>query len=402
MAYTYDINNSVSSKKTNNCILACHMLAHIVNLFVSTFLVAYIYSFNGDTYSYIYNVSIYNIFIYLTFFITYLPLSYLVDKTNRITIYRIGLIVKAALVIIIIFFGQELSKLLILAGVMNGIAESLYYTSYNVLKEEMVGKQTMTTYTSGSYVIMKIIEVVCPVLLGAMIDVTTFPETALVVLIICIVQVSISIGIKSQKPEGSHFSLKSFFQKLNDNPEAKRKLKLIYIASFIYGTTTMVTTLINACVMLEYGSNLSLGTISGIFALVSIFALLLMKKFTISGKRNWLMISSAIITTLSGIAFAIVINSITLIILNAAINVLSIFYKYLYDLYRNSILKVSGLYGEISEHHTVVESLMNLARILTFLTLMLVGLFKSMLIFKIYTVVAVIGTASLFIILMIL
>jgi len=401
MAYTYNINDSASNKKINNCVLTCHMLAIIINMFVSTFLVAHIYSFNGDTYTYIYNVSIYNIFIYLTFFITYIPFSYLVDKTNRISIYRIGLIIKAALVIIIIFFGKELSKLLILAGIMNGIAESLYYTSYNIIKEEMVGKQSMTAFMSSTYVISRIIQVICPILLGMLIDVTTFSQTALVVFIICTIQILISFGIKSQKPAGSHFNLKEFLHKLNDIPETKKKLKIIYIASFIFGTTTMIVTLINVCVMLQYGSNLSLGTISGIFAFVSIFALFFMKKFTTSNNRKCLMIISATITIISGIVFAIIINSITLIILNGTITVLSMFYKYLYDVYRNSILKKSGLYSEIAEHHAVVECIMNLARVFTFLLLMIVGILKSMFIFKLYTVITVTGSASMFIILMI-
>ena len=401
MAFTYNSDNSISNKKTNNYILACHMLAIIINMFVSTFLVAHIYSFNGDTYSYIYNVSVYNIFIYLAFFITYIPFNYLVDKTNRISLYRIGLIIKAALVIIIIFFGKELSKLLILAGVMNGIAESLYYTSYNIIKEEMVGKQSMTVFMSNTYVISRIIQVVCPILLGLLIDVTTFSQTAFAVLLICIIQVLLSFGIKSQKPVGSHFSLKEFYKKLKDNPEARKKVKIIYIASFIFGTTTMLTTLINVCVMLEYGSNLSLGTVTGIFAFVSIIALFILKNFTNSTNRKWLMIISALITITSSIVFAIIVNSVTLIILNGTITVLSMFYKYPYDVYRNSILKTSGLYSEISEHHTVVECLMNLARILTFAILMAVGLLKNMIIFKIYTVIAVLLSSSLFVIMMI-
>jgi len=77
------------------------------------------------------------------------------------------------------------------------------------------------------------------------------------------------------------------------------------------------------------------------------------------------------------------------------------FYKYLYDVYRNSILKKSGLYSEIAEHHAVVECIMNLARVFTFLLLMIVGILKSMFIFKLYTVITVTGSASMFIILMI-
>ena len=257
----------------------------------------------------------------------------------------------------------------------------------------------MAKYTSGNYVISKIVEVVCPIALGALIDTTTFSQTALVVLAICIIQVCVSFGIKSQRPTGSHFSLKEFFQKLSQSQETKKKITLLYIISFIYGSTTMLTTLINVCIMLEYGSNFSLGTITGIFAFVSIFALILMKKFTKAQKRSWLLISCAVITIISSIVFAIMINSVTIIILNGAISVFSIFYKYLFDIYRNGILKEAGLYDEISEHHTVVESLINICRILTFGILMLVGLLKSLIIFKIYTIIAVVLASLMFVLL---
>ena len=399
MEFSYDINKTTVDKKANNCLLTCHMLSMIINLFVSTFLVAYIYSFNGDTYAYIFNVGVYNLFVYITFFISYIPLSFMVEKSNRISFYRLSIILKGVLVVIIIFFGKQLSKLLILAGILHGLGESLYYTSYNVIREEMVGRKTMDKYTSISYVFNRMIEVVCPILLGALIDITTFSQTAIIVLVICITQLIVSLGIRSQKPKNSHFSLKEYFQSLRTKPEAKKKVVFLYIISFIYGTTTMITTAINVCIMLQYGSNLSLGTITGIFCLISIFALLLMKKFTVATKRSWLMWTCAILTVISSIIFAIVINSITLIILNATISILAAFYKCLFDLYRNSILKESGLYDNISEHHTMVESLINAARIITFGLFMLIGFIKSIILFKVYMVL-VITISSLMIILL--
>ena len=284
MAFSYDINSTTIDNKSKNCLLACHMLCGIVNLFVNTFLVAHIYSFNGNTYDYLFNVGIYNIFIYLAMGIFTIPFTKIVDKTNRIGIYRIGLILKGFLVIIIIFFGTHLSNLLILAGVLYGISEALYYSSYNVLKEEMVSRKSINSYASLAFIISKTIEVVCPVLLGFLIDITTYSQTALLAFVICIIQIMCSLGIKSQKPNNSHFDLKEYSNILKTNPIAKNKLKFIYLITFIYGTTNTLTILINVCIMLEYGSSFSLGTITSILALGSVISLLLIKNFT---KPNW-------------------------------------------------------------------------------------------------------------------
>jgi len=400
MSFSYDINNTCNDKKYRNCLLVCHLLSTIVNMFVNTFLIAHIHSFNGNTYDYLFNVGIYNIFVYLSFFILYIPISYLVDKSNRIIYYRIGLIVKAILVIIIIFFGKELSKLLIVAGLMNGLGEALYYSSYNVVKEEMVSRKSMDSYASVSFVFSRIIEIVCPIALGAIIDVTTFSETAIIVLAISIIQVGFSFGIKSQRPEGSHFSLKEYFEILKQKNETSTKIKKIYLMSLVYGTTTLLATLINVCIMLELGSNLSLGTLTSVFAIAAMISQILIKSFSKPGKRNILYIISAILLTISAIVFVIDITIVTIIILNATIAITSVLYKYLFDLYRNKILKEAGLYDQIAEHHTIVESLINIARIATFGIVMLVALTRSMIAFKTYFLIMILLSALLHILLM--
>lgn len=401
MAFTYDINKTSIDKKSQNCLLACHMLAGIINLFVNTFLVAHIYSFNGSTYDYLFNVGIYNIFIYISMGLFTIPITKIVDKTNRISVFRIGLVIKAILVMIIIFFGESLSKLLILAGVLNGFSEALYYSSYNVIKEEMVSRKSMNSYSSYSFVISKAIEVICPIVLGAIIDTTTYSTTALLVLLICIAQVIVSLGIKSQRPDGSHYDLKEYFSLLKENPQIYKKIKLIYFTTFIYGTTTMLAILINVCVMLEYGSNFSLGTITGIFALLSVIVLILIKKLSKPKKRNWIFILFPILSIISSIIFAININNVTIIILNGVIAVTSILYKYIYDVYRNGILKESGLYNEISEHQSIVEVIMNMSRIMSFGLLLIVSLTNSMFIFKTLMIIFVVFSSSMHILLMI-
>ena len=262
MGFQYNISNNSNDTKPRTCMLACHMIATIVNLFVNTFLVAYIYDKNASVYDYIFNVSIYNISAYAAMAIFYIPLSYIVDKTNRVGMFRVGLIMRSALVILVIFCGEKIAKLTWLAGIVNGASDATYFASYNVLKQEMVSRKKMSNYSSTTYIISKLIEVVCPIALGALIDVSTFSSVAFIVLIICAAQVGISFGIKSEKPINSCFNLRSYFKKIKQNNEVFSKLKIIYLICAIYGSSALVTMLINICIMIEYGSSFSLGAIT--------------------------------------------------------------------------------------------------------------------------------------------
>lgn len=399
MAYTYDINANIGNNKAKNCLITCNTLNSIVDLFVTTFLIAHIYSFNGNTYDYLFNVAVYNIFIYLAFSVFYIPFAKIVDNTNRVWVYRAGIIIKVMIVIIFIFFGKEISKLLILAGFLTGISKALYYSSYNVLKQEMVSRKAISGYSSYSYIFMKLVEVICPITLGSLIDATTFSQTAIIVLAIALIQIGTSFGIKAQKPTGSHYNIKEYLTILKQNPKAKQ-ITISYIISAIYGFSALIGTLINVCVMLEFGTNFSLGAITSIFSIASIVTIFAVRKLTHPGKRKWLFIIAGTIPIISSIIFVITITPATIIILNGTITISSIIYKVLFDEYRNSTLKEAGLYDQIAEHHSIVEVLANLSRLICFILLLIVSLFKDLNIFKIFVVITTTGILAVHLILL--
>lgn len=389
MSYTYDIKTSKEDVASKNCLFWVHMLSNIVNLFVSTFLVAHIYSFNGNTYAYLFNVGIYNIFNYLIMMISYPLISRLVDKTKRVGVFRFSLILKVVLVVTIIFFGEQLSKLLILAGAINGLADSFYFASFNVIKQEMVSRKSINGFVANVFIISQVIGIVCPVILGYLIDVISYSYVAIIALVVLIVQLCLTLKIKSEKPTNSQFDLRGYLKKLNEHPNTKKKMVLIYVICSLYGVVALTTNLINVCVMLEFGSNFSLGAITSVFAVLSIIALSLTKNHTKPQKRTWLYVLISVIPILSAIAFVIYVSPITVVILNGTISLSAIIYKYLFDIYRNGILKESGLYSEISEHHTMVDILANISRIVCFGILLLVAKLESLIAFKIMFVITI-------------
>ena len=121
MSYTYDIKTSKNDKRSTICLSVCHLMYAIINLFISTFLIAHMYSLTTDLFSYALTVGLFQLSTYITMLIGYYVFSFIVDKTNRIWVYRVANFLEAVLVIVTIFYGKDLAKLVLLAGFLNGL-----------------------------------------------------------------------------------------------------------------------------------------------------------------------------------------------------------------------------------------------------------------------------------------
>ncbi len=387
MAYAYNINNQKKDRLSSNCLFTCHTLGAVISIFVSTFLVAYIYQFSANTFEYIKNVGFYQISVYGTFLLTYWFFSYLTDRTNRVWIYRLAQVIRLVFVIVIIFYGKQLAHLLPLAGFIYGLSEACYYGSYNVLKQEMVSRKSMSKFSVLTAISSKGMEIIIPVTLGALIQISTYEQTSIYVAAILGLIIILTFFIRAQKPNGSNFDLKGYIKKLKVKNEPNRKIKFVYKATLVYGLTTITSNLLTICIMLQFHKTLSLGSITSIIGAIAIIEIMLVTRFTKASKRDWLYIIVILLPLFSSMLFAIYPSIYTVIVYNLLMAVSKIIFSAIYDIYRNSTLKESGLYSEIAEHQTVVESLMTVTRVLSYAVLILVGLLKNLIVFKILLVV---------------
>lgn len=259
MAYQYNINTSKKDNHSSICLLLCHKLTEIVDLFLSTFLVAYIYNFCGDIYEYINNVGLYELCTYAVLMITFVAVAPLVEKSNRVWIYRIALFLRTGLVILAVFYGKQISQILVLAGALNGLSMGFYYASFNTLQQEMVSRKSMGKFIVIANIFSQIINAIVPIILGALIEISTYTTVAIYIAVICVIQIIISFFIGAKRPEGSNFSLRDYHTKLKANPILFNKIKFLYIILFFYGMSTIINTLLNICIMMQFGSSFSLG-----------------------------------------------------------------------------------------------------------------------------------------------
>jgi len=387
MTYTYDISTSKKDNRSTVCLSVCHLLFSIISLFTSTFLVAHIYSLTDDIFEYTLNVALYEFSAYIVMLIAYYLFSFWVDKSNRIWVYRVGNIINTIFVIITIFFGKDLAKIIVLAGALKGLSHAAYYASYNVLKQEMVSRKSMTNVVGVLTILGKVVNLVCPIVLGALIDVSTFSMVAIYVAVISVALLVVSFFISAKKPQNSGFSVRNYLKRLKTNEKFKVKTKKLYVICIFFGFFSVSSSLLSVNIMMQFGSNFSLGAITSIFALVSIVTLILFKRFTKPGGRSWILILGTILPSVSSILFAAWPNIATLIIYHLCVNLTKPLGGMLIDIYRNKNLKEYGFYQDIAEHQCVVESILQFSRIASYGLLILFSLFKNYILLQIAFVV---------------
>lgn len=368
-------NDKNKLKSTNIAMLFTHGINNIVTLFVSTFLISYIYSISDN---YIKDIGFFYLCIYLSMIVFYTIISHFIDRTNRVWFYRSGVVVKSLFIVCVIFLGRDLAKYVSLAGILFGFADSCYWASYNLMKNELVSKHAVEKYSLFQFIDEKIISIVVPLILGKIIDGESFKICAIIISCAVIVQLIISIFIKSNRPENSSFSLKEMVEgckKLGKSQQNTVKFSLF--AGIFYGIAKVVAPINTILIMIFFGSNFSLGMFTSIFAAASMLLLLTYKKWTNLGKRNIFFVLSAILPIIAAAVLFFDLNKVTLIIYTLVYTLSVVLYEFSYDVMRNTLMKKVNLYDSIAEYQCVVEGVFQIGRILGFAAMILVGVLTA-------------------------
>lgn len=369
------INTEAKPKKklnsTSYALLTTHGFNYVVSIFVSTFLISYIYKISNN---YVLNIGLFYCFNYLTMGIFSYIVSRLIDKTNRVVCYRVAIIVRALFILAVVFLGEKLASLVILAGMLHGFSEAWYWCSFNIMKNELIPNSCMKKYTTLQIIENKSVNFIIPIVLGKIIDAESFKSSAIIILIMATIQIVVSFFIKSRRPENSGFDLKSFFERVRSSEKHKELFKICFITSALFGATTLISPVNTIIVMLTFKSNFSLGLLTGVFSAVSIIMLMVAKRLSKSRKATPIYITCAIASCVATLIVVIATNKISLIVFNFIYIACSTFYSYYFDLYRNVILKELDMYSDIAEYQGMLEIILEISRTIGFALMILTGI----------------------------
>ena len=290
-----------------------------------------------------------------------------------------GIIVKGLFIVLIIFLGKDLARMSALAGAVYGIAESLYWSSYNVMKCEIIPRRQADTFIALNTLFNKFINIIFPIVIGFLIDVSTFMSVAIYVLIIVLIQFIFSFFIKSQKPENSSFKFFAYIKKLKMNTDDVKRIKRFYPVAIGYGLTTICTSLASLLAIYTFKTNFNLGLFTAGFSVISVLALLLFKRYSKQGKRKIIYILLGVLPLLGAISVTIKVAKWSYILFYLTETVALTVLAYALDVQRTIILKKTSHYEDIAEHQTLTEIIFSAARCFSFSLMLVLGLLLDVL-----------------------
>ncbi len=380
--------------KTQKSLFIVHMLRVVLELFTSTFLTSYIVSINpADALgSGLTNIGLFYISQFFVYGVLFFIISFFVDKSDRISLLRIGIFVTACLLVALVFWGEQISHWIILAGALCGISDAFYYPSYLTIKNEVNHRKDIKQFSIMSTIFTNVIKVVIPVLLGFLIDVSSYSNIAIYVMIVAIIQFIMSFMIKTKKPEGSDFELRKFLNYLNKNKQVKNKIKYTYLNALLNGPKNTYNIIVVVLTIYTFKTNLSLGLFTSIFSFATMALLLLFKRFDSNPKVNKFAIYFiiGILPLISCLVLVFWLNKPTIIIYNFFLTVALYFSDYFGTTERDTIIRSIHKKEFIAEHQLVVETCQNVSKVFSYALFAIVGLIANITVFKILLVIMLI------------
>ena len=223
--------------KTQKSLFSVHLLRVVLELFTSTFLTSHIVSLNPETAlgAGLLNIGIFYISQFFIYGVLFFVISFFVDRSDRISLLRIGIFVNACLLVALVFWGEQIANWVVLAGALCGISDAFYYPSYLVMKNEINSRRFIKKFSILSTIFTNVVKVVVPVILGFLIDVSSYSNIAIYIMLITIVQFIVTFWVKTKKPDNSKFELKKFIRYLKRDDFARSKIKYTYYNALLNG-----------------------------------------------------------------------------------------------------------------------------------------------------------------------
>lgn len=372
--------------KTQKSLFVVYMLRIVLELFTSTFLTSHIVSLNPETAlsTGLVNIGIFYISQFFVYGVLYFVISYFVDKSDRITFLRIGILVNTALLVALVFWGEQISHWIFLAGALCGISDAFFYPSYLVMKNEINHRRHIKKFSIMSTIFTNAIKVIVPVLLGFLIDATSYSNIAIYVVMVAVIQLVISFFVKSSKPENSDFEFKKFLRFLKEDKPARDKIKYTYFNALLNGPKNTYNMIIVVLTIYTFKTNLSLGMFTSIFSFATMALLLLFKKVDGNAKINKFAIYLTIgfLPVVSCLVCVFYLNKPTIIIYNFCLTIALYFSDYFGTTERDTIIRSLDKKEFIAEHQLMVESCQNVSKVVSYLLFVIVGLIANITVFK--------------------
>ncbi len=365
--------------KSAKSLMACEIINSIIDLFLSTFLVAYLLNITNENIGY---VAVYYIIDYAITAISMYILGFFLKKYNIANIYRIGIFLKCIFVIIIVFLKQNIQNYIVFIAFILGVSETTYWGPCDNLVGYVTNNKNRIKYTANKKIIRSIVKIVMPLILGTSIELLSFYKVSGYIMILAIIQVLISLRIKVENENKEKFNLTGFLKEIKNNQKNKR-LKVIYKASILYGVLlNIIPTLITIIIIMTFKTNFQLGVLNTIFSICSMLSLYIFKKFYKKRNIKNILILCGLLSVISVISLLINIGKLELILYNFVSSIFIIILEVIFNIERFNNFDNGIQEKYIIENQIFINIIMQIGRIIGYILLLIASILNNIIYFK--------------------
>ena len=123
--------------------IICNSLLKIIDLFISTFLVAYLLTISDGN---MFSVALYYIINYTSLGVFYSLFSCFLHKGNKVLFYRCGILIKCIFLILIALLKENIVNYVAPLGLFYGLSSGIYWSSYNVMMNEAISSKSIQKF----------------------------------------------------------------------------------------------------------------------------------------------------------------------------------------------------------------------------------------------------------------
>ncbi len=378
--------------ESSKALMICDLANSIVRLFGETFLVAYFLEISNEN---IIQISIYYIIIYTLLGTQNLILGRLMKSKpyKRITVYRVGIIVKSVFILLIVLFKEQISNYYVIFAIFYGIAEALYWSAHDVMNIDVVDNFSRKKYMVVSRIAGKVIDIIIPIVLGISINLSSFVNMAIYIFAITLIQIIVSFRIELDKftTKGcdEKYSLRNYIKKLSQ--EQKIKFGKMCKIAFLYGVIMdIIRVLVIVITIMTFKTSLNLGILTTIFSICQVVSLYIFNKLYQEKYAKGVLSLCSILAVLGVLGLIFNIDKTTLILYNFTYSITICVLEVMFKIKSGKFVKEENIEEWIIEYHTFIELFMDIGRITGFLFMIIIGLLNNVIYFKILLLIVTI------------
>ena len=363
-------------------LVAVNTIRKIIEIFLGPFLTAYIFKVSTDS---IISVSLYNIFSYIIIALFSFVVGVLIKNKYEMLILRIGMISKFIQLIILTLLGKKIINYIWLVAIIAGFSTITWYFPLNLFSSTLISNKEKKDYIVFKSIITNIIMVILPILFGAIISEKSFEKTTIIVLVLSFIQILLSFKLDYKKNNNSlirKFKLLDTINTIKKDNNVKEFFKM----TFFIGMTSegALKTTITLLIIIAFSKDFSFGIITSITYLLSIISAYICKKIINPKKIKNLIYISGIVPLLCTIVLLFITNQYTII----GYNIIYTFFIQIITIIKEvKTLKItnSSIINDSNrvEAYVLIEFALGIGRIISFILLLIVGIFNSFYMLKI-------------------